>query len=598
MIEAACYARSHIVAARSRLAAFALWHPAPAPLAQLGAVPRDARLPQARTGRRAGRASPSPRCASAVRERRSRRLRRGRGEAARLYRLQPGDRGARCGRAGRRHCSARPIRGRSTSRRSARATATRSTFRPPGRATSRVRRRTPRRGAVARRRPPAAVDVNRSTAAELAGAFPASAARSPRASSSCASARAGFASLDELLDVAGHDAISAGARALVSSATVRTPNRWPQRAKAHEVSQCSRRRSREGDASESHSDGARATARRRAARTRRRHAGRRRRASASSNASRTSRARFAMPGLSAGDRVALIAHDCVDWIVCDFATLFAGCVVVPIYPTQALDHTTYILEHSEAKLLFVDYVETLGAPARMRTRPCRAVVRFDSAAGDGLAAFEARGAEIRAAHPELPARVRSDARARRSRRADLYVGNDRSAERRHALARQPRLRRAGSLACGFEGIHAGQRRALGAAVFAHLRAHDRSTSICSRKCAYFICHDPSELLADLRDVRPIDMTAVPRIFDRVLAGVKGRRCTPAACRRSWFRGRSPSRGDTWRRRRSAARRRVRAGAAVRACEAARARQDSPRARSRPRAVSHAAAAPRCTSTPR
>ncbi len=65
-------------------------------------------------------------------------------------------------------------------------------------------------------------------------------------------------------------------------------------------------------------------------------------------------------GLSAGDRVALVAHNCVDWIVTDFATLSAGCVVVPIYPTQALDHTKYILEHSEAKLVFVDNAQTLA----------------------------------------------------------------------------------------------------------------------------------------------------------------------------------------------------------------------------------------------
>ena len=38
---------------------------------------------------------------------------------------------------------------------------------------------------------------------------------------------------------------------------------------------------------------------------------------------------------------------------------------------------------------------------------------------------------------------------------------------------------------------------------------------------YYICHDPSELLADLRSARPVVMTSVPRIFDRVLAGVRG-----------------------------------------------------------------------------
>jgi long-chain acyl-CoA synthetase len=53
-------------------------------------------------------------------------------------------------------------------------------------------------------------------------------------------------------------------------------------------------------------------------------------------------------GLSQGDRVALIAADCVNWIVADFATLFAGCVVVPIFPTQASDQVAYILQNSEA----------------------------------------------------------------------------------------------------------------------------------------------------------------------------------------------------------------------------------------------------------
>ena len=76
-------------------------------------------------------------------------------------------------------------------------------------------------------------------------------------------------------------------------------------------------------------------------------------------------------GVEAGDRVALIAHNCVDWVVCDFATIFAGCVVVPIYPTQALDHTAYIIEHSGVRLIFVDGPETWHACAR-RTWCCRA----------------------------------------------------------------------------------------------------------------------------------------------------------------------------------------------------------------------------------
>src|SRR6185503_4208174 len=105
-------------------------------------------------------------------------------------------------------------------------------------------------------------------------------------------------------------------------------------------------------------------------------------------------------GLQAGDRVGLIAHDCVDWIVCDFATLFAGCVVVPVFPTQALDNTKYILDHSEAKLLFVDTAATRARLAGAMSLPPTIVM--DSIGDDGLATFEARGAAVRAAHPELP----------------------------------------------------------------------------------------------------------------------------------------------------------------------------------------------------
>ncbi len=68
-------------------------------------------------------------------------------------------------------------------------------------------------------------------------------------------------------------------------------------------------------------------------------------------------------GLAAGDRVSLVSHNCVDWVVCDFAALFAGCVVVPIYPTQALDHTAYIVEHSGARLIFVERTADAGAAA-------------------------------------------------------------------------------------------------------------------------------------------------------------------------------------------------------------------------------------------
>ncbi|HTX58396.1 MAG TPA: long-chain fatty acid--CoA ligase [Verrucomicrobiae bacterium] len=224
-------------------------------------------------------------------------------------------------------------------------------------------------------------------------------------------------------------------------------------------------------------------------------------------------------GLGAGDKVALVAHDCVDWIVCAFATFSAGCVVVPIYPTQALDHTAYILEHSESKLVFVDSAATLEH-LRQSGAAMRNVVAFDGSGDPGLAAFEARGASVRAQNPELPqtyeAALHPD---------DLAVliytsgttGNPKGVMLSHdnvAFDAQA------ALADGLDGVEAGSD-VLSVLPFSHIFEHTMIYIYLLAAARYFICHDPADLLADLREVRPLTMTSVPRIFDRVLSGVRG-----------------------------------------------------------------------------
>jgi long-chain acyl-CoA synthetase len=224
-------------------------------------------------------------------------------------------------------------------------------------------------------------------------------------------------------------------------------------------------------------------------------------------------------GLEAGDRVALIAHNCVDWVVCDFATFFAGCVVVPIYPTQALDHTAYIIEHSGVRLIFVDGSETLARLREANVTLPRVVV-LNSSGEDGLQAFEARGAALRLANPELPAAYESTLQP-----DDLAVliytsgttGTPKGVMLSHDnLAFDAQV----SLDCGFEGIEGG-RDVLSVLPYSHIYEHTLIYIYLLAKVRYFICHDPGELLKDLKDVRPVEMTSVPRIFDRVLGGVKG-----------------------------------------------------------------------------
>ncbi len=224
-------------------------------------------------------------------------------------------------------------------------------------------------------------------------------------------------------------------------------------------------------------------------------------------------------GLGAGDRVALVSHDSVDWIVCDFAVLFAGCVVVPIYPTQALDHVAHIIGHSGAQLIFADSHETLERLRESQAELPRVVVH-NSDDDEGLRAFEARGAALRSARLELP--MAYEATLHPDDLAILIYTSGTTGPPKGVMLSHDNIAFDAQVAlrCGFEGIGEGAD-VLSVLPYSHIYEHTLIYIYLVAKVRYFICHDPGELLRDLLDVRPAEMTAVPRIFDRVLAGVKG-----------------------------------------------------------------------------
>jgi len=59
-------------------------------------------------------------------------------------------------------------------------------------------------------------------------------------------------------------------------------------------------------------------------------------------------------GLTAGDRVAILLPNGVDWVAFDMAALGLGLVVVPLYAHDSVANVSYILGHSGARLLLVD----------------------------------------------------------------------------------------------------------------------------------------------------------------------------------------------------------------------------------------------------
>jgi long-chain acyl-CoA synthetase len=117
-------------------------------------------------------------------------------------------------------------------------------------------------------------------------------------------------------------------------------------------------------------------------------------------------------GVQPGDRVAIFANTGLQWVVCDLAIAAARGITVPVYGSNTPDETRYILQNSEAKLLFVDNDEKdakqPGRLTRVRQKlaECPAVekvILFEGAPQGGkevsLADVMAKGAEAYRAQP-------------------------------------------------------------------------------------------------------------------------------------------------------------------------------------------------------
>ncbi|MBI2892754.1 MAG: AMP-binding protein [Deltaproteobacteria bacterium] len=81
-------------------------------------------------------------------------------------------------------------------------------------------------------------------------------------------------------------------------------------------------------------------------------------------------AHLASFGFPKGSRIAILSKNCAHFILSDLAIWMAGHVSVALYPTLSADTVSYILEHSESKLIFVgklDEWENMkpGVPASM-----------------------------------------------------------------------------------------------------------------------------------------------------------------------------------------------------------------------------------------
>ena len=102
-------------------------------------------------------------------------------------------------------------------------------------------------------------------------------------------------------------------------------------------------------------------------------------------------------GIRRGDAVAVIARTRLEWVLLDWAAMRIGAIVVGIYPTNTAKECAYILAHSESVLAFAedDAQRAKLASVQDETPALREIVCFDE-----LAALEAEGRAHAAEHPD------------------------------------------------------------------------------------------------------------------------------------------------------------------------------------------------------
>ena len=237
-------------------------------------------------------------------------------------------------------------------------------------------------------------------------------------------------------------------------------------------------------------------------------------------------------GIEPGDRVAILGITSANWTLADCGSLCAGSVVTPIYHTNSPEECAYVLDHSQARLVFCDDASQLAKIAQVRDRcpMLEHVVAFEPA-GDAitLEQLRHRGSEIPA--EQVYERVAA------TRPADLatlvytsgttgppkgcMLSHENFISTVHMYQQQLGLDRTHSM---YQFLP-----------LAHVLARIAQAVVLSvgARLIYW-GGDATKIVDELRDAGPTHVPAVPRIYEKIHGAVAGEIAQKPALQRGLF----------------------------------------------------------------
>ena len=218
-------------------------------------------------------------------------------------------------------------------------------------------------------------------------------------------------------------------------------------------------------------------------------------------------------GVNAGDRVAILAGTCYEWVILDYAILSVGALTVPIYDTSSAEQVRWILEDSAA-VLVVTQTEAHAQLVKELSDELpnlRRVLHIDAdgqtvleelgEAGQsvGIGVLEDRLAALRAADPATL--IYTSGTTGRPKGCQLTHRNL-LYETRGAAESFPTLLRKGERLLVFLPL-------------AHVLARSLSMSAFATKVTIGYTGDIKNLMQTIAVFKPTVLVSVPRVFEKV-----------------------------------------------------------------------------------
>ena len=233
-------------------------------------------------------------------------------------------------------------------------------------------------------------------------------------------------------------------------------------------------------------------------------------------------------GVAAGDRVAIMASNRIEHVVVDLGAMHAAATTMSVYNTLSADQVAYVAAHAEPVVVVLEGSDHLARWQRAlaATSNVRRVVLIDAEAPVGderfvtWDAFLAEGAAWRASHgAEL------EARAAAIRPEDpltiLYTSGTTGNPKGVVLTHHAVLY---ECACSLETAGAGADiEFISYLPFAHIAERTLGMYIPQVNGGHIhLIADPSLLLGALGEARPTRFFGVPRVWEKIRAGVSAK----------------------------------------------------------------------------